>query len=200
MKRAMLLPGALAVVLLAAACSSGPGPLGSSIPVNGVDCADNGIGQVIIVGFLQFQDYGKLTVTVSAVRLTDNHGLAMGTPWLAPVLYNTNIGMGYSWPPTLKLFPAWKYREHADGAVVRPGQAPDLVVPVWRTLGVIVRHPDAEAGDPGQQERVAPHRADASPRWNARATSCQRHRARRQLGLDDGPRGSRNWRWGQRRG
>jgi hypothetical protein len=49
------------------------------------------------------------------------------------VLDDDNMGMGYSWPPSLKLFPAWKYREHADGAVVRPGQAPDLVVPVWRT-------------------------------------------------------------------
>jgi hypothetical protein len=92
----------LAVALLAAACSSGPGPLGATIPVNGVDCSENGIGQVIAVGFLQFQNSGKSPITVNAVRLTDNHGLAMGAPWLAPVFNNTNIGMGYPWPPTVK--------------------------------------------------------------------------------------------------
>jgi hypothetical protein len=132
MRRAVLLPAVLAVALLAAACSSGPGPLGPSA-ITGVDCGPASIGQAIIVGFDGLVN-GKSQLTVNSVRLTDNHGLAMGVPWLVPLLNgDDNMGMGYPWPPTLKQFPQWRYRRHADGAVVRPGQNPDLVIPVWRT-------------------------------------------------------------------
>jgi hypothetical protein len=133
MRRVMLLPGALAAVLLAAACSaSDPGPLGASGPIMAVDCAPNPPGQVIAVGYVVLLN-GNAQLTVNTVRLTDNHGLAMGTPWLTPVFDDSSIGFGFPWPPAVKQFRAWRYRHLADGATVRPGQNPDLVIPVWRT-------------------------------------------------------------------
>jgi hypothetical protein len=130
----MLLPGVLAVALLAAACSSDPGPLGASSPVNAADCAENAIGTQIAAGLWRLGDAViHQEVTVNSVRLTDNHGLALGGAWLAPVADNILIGMGAYWPLSVKQFPAWRYRERADGAVVKPGQWPNLVIRVWRT-------------------------------------------------------------------
>ncbi len=122
---------ALVMALLAAACASaGPGPLGNG-GYGGEDCTPAPPGHKLTVGLLALPDTGTsaAVLKITSVRLTGDHGLAMGRAWLAPIVGNDLIGF-VEWPPG---GPAWARREPAVGAVIRPGQTLNLVFPAWRT-------------------------------------------------------------------
>jgi hypothetical protein len=93
-------------------------------------CTTGGIGKLQAIGPFNLDDFGSQPVTVDSVTLTDNHGLAMGRPYLAPIPKDGDlIGMWY-WPPYGW---AWSHRVPADGAVVKPHQNLNLVFAGWRT-------------------------------------------------------------------
>jgi hypothetical protein len=132
----LLLPGALAVALLAAACGSSynSGPAGSSGNGSGQQCIPARAGQPRSMGdFVIYNSSKTEPVTVQQVQITHVHGLAMGKPWLVPITtsHGTRTLIGaWSYPPYGK---AWDQRVPAIGASVAPRQNLNLVVPVWRT-------------------------------------------------------------------
>lgn len=89
------------------------------------------------MGDFVLKNSGQTPVTVDAVTLTDDHGLAQGKPWLVPVIETQAlIGVAY-WPPDRT---AWNRRIAADRAVVKPGEELNLVPEVWR-----IRNPSGVA-------------------------------------------------------
>jgi hypothetical protein len=128
--RRLLLPAAaLAVMLLAAGCSTDPaGPLGGS-GSPGYICSPARPDQPITMAFFSYQNSSKNAVKVTGVSLTGDHGLKMGKPWLTPIYGNTLIGTA-AWPPTAR---AWTRRYPANGAVIKARQNVNLVFKLWRT-------------------------------------------------------------------
>jgi hypothetical protein len=135
MRRFLLLPGALAIALLAAACGSdpaGPGPLGTA-GNSGQQCVPATAGLRRTMGIFVLPDGGKSSVTVTSVTLTGDRGLKMGEPWLVPLTDDGHDAIGTAvWPPG---GPAWAARKPADGAVIRPGQQLNLVFSLWHPAG-----------------------------------------------------------------
>jgi hypothetical protein len=124
-KRWLALPGTLLCAAFLAACSSDPGPLGSTADYgSGVQC--QGLlrpGQMIAIGDWELKNGSASTVTVQSASLPGEHGLSATKAWLVPIQGQTLIGVAY-WPPKS---PMWPLRQPAAGAVIRPHQSVNLV-------------------------------------------------------------------------
>ena len=136
--RARLLLGALSATtaLLAAACSSSPGPLGNGGTV-ATACLDYPQGKPVAVGIYDLTNSGKSPVTIQGVAMPSAHGLRMTKPWLVPIYHDPNtgnhldVGAGGSYPPTTS--PQWAQRKPALGGVIRAHQDLNLVFGLTRT-------------------------------------------------------------------
>jgi hypothetical protein len=119
----------LVMTLAAAACAGDPGtgPLGPA-GNGGQQCIPAPLGVPRAMGDFTLHNTGTAPVSVNSVTLTDPRGLAQGKPWLLPVIGEL-VGTAL-WPPQGR---AWARRIPADGAVLRPGQALNLVLEVRRT-------------------------------------------------------------------
>jgi len=129
-----------AVAVLLAGCSSDPGPGPIADGGTGSQCLAAGLGKLVTVGSYDLDNKGKSPATVTGIRLPHLHGLRVTSAWLTPILTDSNgdqeeIGVGYSWPPSFdKLVrEEWARRVPLIGAVVKPGQDPNLSFGVART-------------------------------------------------------------------
>ena len=141
MKSRTLLLGALsATAALLAACSTGPGPLGTGGDA-GSQCSPGSQGQPITMGIYDLHNAGTSPVTVTSVTLPAAHGLAMTKSWLLPIYHTPGhweaVGVAADYPPVSKedvqYDPEWPNRVPAAGATIRPGQDLNLVFGLTRT-------------------------------------------------------------------
>jgi hypothetical protein len=137
--RPKLVPGALliAAALLAGCSSADPvGPLGDG-GSPGQQCAPARQGQTIAIGIYPLENHGRSPATIRGVTLPGTRGLKMTRAWVTPIYRNLMIGTAV-WPPS---GPAWAHRIPADGAVVKPGQALNLVFGLTHTTKHAGRSP-----------------------------------------------------------
>ena len=139
----MLLVALSGTAALLAACSTGPGPLGTGGD-GGLQCSPGAQGRPITIGIYTLDNSGTSPVTVTSVTLPAAHGLAMTkSSWLVPIYHDPRngnddtIGVTAGYPPTSKadlaVNPEWRYRVPAAGATIRPGQTLNLVFGLIRT-------------------------------------------------------------------
>jgi hypothetical protein len=136
-------PGALllaAAAVLLAGCSSGSGSGPIASGGTGSQCLAAGVGKLVTVGSYDLHNTGKSPAKITGIRLPHNHGLRVTSAWLTPILTDSNgdqdeIGVGYSWPPSFDKLARkeWAQRVPLIGAVVKPGQDPNLSFGVART-------------------------------------------------------------------
>jgi hypothetical protein len=134
----MLLMATLsATLLLGAACSSTPPPLGDG-GTPGEQCVPGVEGNALTTGLYDLHNTGTSPATVVSVSLGSARGLKITSkPWLMPIFHDPKngnwdvIGVGASYPPAT--WPEWPRRQSAIGAVIRPGQDLNLVFAMVRT-------------------------------------------------------------------
>jgi hypothetical protein len=130
------------VTSLLAACSSGPGPLGSG-GTPGTQCVDFAAGNPVTMSLDDLHNTGTMPVTLRHFELPAASGLIVTKTWLVPVYHDPKtgnyvvVGVGFPYPPTTA--PEWVNSRPAIGATIRPGQ--NLVFGVTR--------PTANAGRSG---------------------------------------------------
>jgi hypothetical protein len=134
----MLLGALLATAaLLAAGCTSDPGPLngGGLGDVHGHECIPAPIGRQVTDGFFVLTNTGTSPVTVTSVKLTAVHGLAMTRAWLMPGYKPPRGALSFvgdePYPPIR--WPEWPNRQAIPGAVIKPHQGLNLFFGVART-------------------------------------------------------------------
>lgn len=141
MRSAGLMLGALlATAALLSSCSTmtGPGPLGDAGPDSG-ECALDQPGQWVTMGEWPLENRSGSPVTIQSVRLpADASNMRMTKAWLVPIYIDRHgnteeVGVGFPWPPTLKIVPSWNKRQPAAGGVIKPGQTLVLAFGVTRT-------------------------------------------------------------------
>lgn len=138
----MLLGALSAAAAQLAACSAGPGPLGTGGD-GGLQCSAGAQGRPITMGIYTLDNSGTAPVTVTSVTLPAALGLAMTKSWLVPIYHDPRngnyvaIGVAADYPPIAKadtaINPEWRNRVPAAGATIRPGQTLNLVFGLIRT-------------------------------------------------------------------
>jgi hypothetical protein len=131
--------GAAAAVLLSG-CSSDPGPGPIANGGSGSQCLQAGLGKLVTVGSYDLDNKGKSPAKITGIRLPHMHGLRVTSAWLTPILKDPadgdweEIGIGFPWPPggDPTTDREWARRVPLIGAVVRPGQDPNLSFGVAR--------------------------------------------------------------------
>lgn len=135
--RTLLLGALLATAALLAGCSTGPGPLGDGGLGNtpGSECIPEPVGFQVSDGFFLLTNTGSSPVTVTSVKVTSLHGLAITRAWLMPLYkppHGVPSGIGDEfYPPTHS--PEWPNRQAVPGAVIKPHQALNLFFGLART-------------------------------------------------------------------
>jgi hypothetical protein len=131
--------------LLAAACSSSPGPLGNG-GTAGTQCIRFPEGQPVTTGIYDLTNSGTSPVTIQSVTLPPSaHGLRMTRPWLVPIYHDPkngnylDVGVVLEWPPATD--PQWAQRKPAIRGVIRAGQDLNLVFGLTRTSAKAGRSP-----------------------------------------------------------
>jgi hypothetical protein len=124
----------LATAALVAACSTGPGPLGTDSAWGAV-CVPGALGQPMADGMSVLYNDGTSPVRVINVTLLSPRRLAMTKAWLVPVYKPPHGSISYV---GVQLYPpihwhTWPLRQAIPGAVIKPGQALNLVVGLTRT-------------------------------------------------------------------
>ena len=130
-----------AAAVLLAGCSSDPGPppIGGGGP--GSQCLQAGLGKLVTVGGYDLHNAGKYPAKITGIRYPHLHGLRHTSAWLTPILKDPadgdwqEIGVGFSWPPggDPTTDREWARRVPLIGAVIKPGQDPNLSFGLART-------------------------------------------------------------------
>ena len=129
MKPGNLMLGALlATTALLTACSTGPGPLGTDSAWGSV-CVPDVLGQPVADGMSVLYNHGTSPVRVTSVKLLSQRGLVMTEAWLVPTYKPPHGAWSYV---GVQLYPpinwqTWPRRQPIPGAVIKPGQALNLV-------------------------------------------------------------------------
>lgn len=138
--RNLLLGALLATAALLAACSDPPPPLGDS-GFSGSECVPFARGHPVADGFGMLENTSSSPVTVTSVKLTSAHGLAMTTAWLIPLYKSPRGGWDYAGDQVYPLtkWQTWPQRQPIPGAVIKPHQTLNLVFGLTRTAARIGR-------------------------------------------------------------
>jgi hypothetical protein len=131
----------LAAAVLLAGCSSHASPSPIADGGSGSQCLAAGVRQLVTAGDYTLHNTGKPPATITGIRLPSMHGLNITSAWLTPILRNPSngdfeeIGMGFSWPPSESKLARqeWARRVPLIGAVIKPGQDPNLSFGAART-------------------------------------------------------------------
>jgi hypothetical protein len=133
-----LIAGALlATAALLAACSTDSAPLnGGGLGSNpGHECVPEPVGVQVSDGFFLLTNTGSSPVTITSVKLSSVHGLAVTRAWLMPMYkppHGVPSGVGDGpYPPVDS--PEWPNRQAVPGAVIKPHQSLNLFFGLART-------------------------------------------------------------------
>ena len=137
---APLLAAAVTAALLAG-CSSAGGPPPIQDGGHGSLCLTAPRWHYVVDGGYSLPDIGKTSATVTGIRFPHMHGLKVTSAWLTPILTDPSdgdheqIGFGFAWPPHENKIAReeWARRVPLIGAVIKPGQDPNLSFGVART-------------------------------------------------------------------
>ena len=127
--------------MLLAGCSSAAPPPPVADGGSGSQCLAAAVGQLVTAGDYTLHDTGRSPATITGIRLPNMHGLKITSAWLTPILRDPSngnfeeIGIGFSWPPSESKLARqeWARRVPLIGAVIKPGQDPNLSFGVART-------------------------------------------------------------------
>jgi hypothetical protein len=148
----ILLPGVpLVVAALVAGCSSGQtadGPLGHGGD-GGYQCVPARYQQATdTIGLYILDNGGKSPVKITGIAYPHNHGLRMTSAWLVPIGHQGgdtySVGIASTFPATYSALArrVWSERVPLIGAVIKPGQALNLVF----GMGLTMKHAGSSAG------------------------------------------------------
>ncbi len=132
--RTLMLGALLATTALLSACSTGPGPLGADSAWGSV-CVPDALGQPMADGMSVLYNYGTSPVRVTSVELLSPRGLAVTEAWLVPQYkppYGAWSYVGVQLYPPINWHTSPK-RQAIPGAIIKPGQALNLVFGLTRT-------------------------------------------------------------------